>query len=70
MLWGKNISNNRGSAIVVDLMLQSKLKEHLEAMDFMAVCYMSQIPINFLYNANIASRISDIQITLETQVEN
>ena len=38
-------------------------------MDFMAVCYMSQIPVNSLCNANVALKISDIQITLKTQAE-
>ncbi len=39
-------------------------------MDFKAMCYMSQIPVNSGCNANIALKISDIQITLEAQAEN
>ena len=70
MMSGKDISKNRGGAIAVDLMLKSQLKEHLEAMDFKAVCYMNQIPIDFVCNAKVATKISDAQINLERQAEN
>ena len=39
-------------------------------MDFKAGCYMRQTQIKSLCNVNFASKISCIQITLETQVEN